>query len=259
MRIRPRTFSLYAPLALFLCTPGVGVPVVEESPPYLSPVALVADPQSKLLYIAEFTARQIAVFEIATERVRQIIPIPDRPSGMALSADGNRLYVTGGVAAGKVYVVDTRGGLVRETLAAGHTPNAPVLSRDGNTLFVCNRFNNNVTVHDLKSKTVTARIPVGREPVAAALSGDGRYLFVANQLPSGPANNGDVAAVVSVIDTTALRSGKGNPTSRWQHRVARTVPVSRWPIRLRYAHPVALPTPRLTDRTWLDPDEWPLQ
>ena len=113
MRIRPRTFSLYAPLALFLCTPGVGVPVVEESPPYLSPVALVADPQSKLLYIAEFTARQIAVFEIATERVRQIIPIPDRPSGMALSADGNRLYVTGGVAAGRVYVVDTRGGLVR--------------------------------------------------------------------------------------------------------------------------------------------------
>ncbi|MBK5293032.1 MAG: cell surface protein [Acidobacteriia bacterium] len=205
MRIQPRTFRLYAPLALFLCAPGGSAPVTEESQ-NLSPLALVADPQGKLLYIAEFTASQIAVFEIAAERVRQTIPLPDRPSGMALSADGNRLYVTGGVAAGKVYVVDTRRGAIVETLAAGHMPNAPVLSRDGNTLFVCNRFNNNVSVHDLKSKAVTVRIAVGREPVAAKLSADGRRLFVANQLPAGPANSGDVAAAVSVIDTAALRS-----------------------------------------------------
>ena len=202
---------MYASLALLLWTAGGAAPVAEEGPPYLSPLALVADAPGKLLYIAEFTARQIAVFEIATERAQRTIPLPDRPSGLALSADGSRLYVTAGAAAGKVYVVDTRLGSVIETLAAGHTPNAPVLSRDGARLFVCNRFNNSISIHDLKTKAVIATIAASREPVAARLSADGKRLFVANQLPAGPANSGNTAAVVSVIDTATLRAGREIP------------------------------------------------
>ena len=163
-----RTFSLFATLGCSGGPAGGGVPVAEANPAYLSPLAMVADPQGKLLYIAEFTARQIAVFETASERVRRTIPLPDRPSGLALSrrwdppvCDGRR----GGWQGVRRRYARGHG---RDTLAAGHTPIAPVLSRDGNTLFVCNRFNNKVSVHDLKTKSVTARIPVRREPVAAA-------------------------------------------------------------------------------------------
>ena len=202
----PARVHLCLPLALLLCVSGAGAPVVEESAQYLSPAALVPDAQGRLLFIAEFTARQIAVFDTAAERVLRTIPLPERPSGMALSSDSSRLYVTGGVSDGKVYVVDTRAGAVVATLAAGHTPNAPILSRDGKTLFVSNRFNNDVSVHDLATRKLAARIGVSREPVAAALSADGKHLFVANQLPNGPSNAKQVAAVISVIDTATRRS-----------------------------------------------------
>src|SRR5712692_4830866 len=92
-------------LALALVLAGAEV---SEPSRYLSPATLVADADGRRLYVAEFTARQIAVFEIARQSVLLAIPLPDRPSGMALSADGSRLYVTGGVADGKVHVVDTR-------------------------------------------------------------------------------------------------------------------------------------------------------
>ncbi|MHC4541230.1 MAG: hypothetical protein ACYS74_15855, partial [Planctomycetota bacterium] len=44
---------------------GVGL----AAEPYLSPTALVADSTGKTLYIAEATARQVAVFETETARV----------------------------------------------------------------------------------------------------------------------------------------------------------------------------------------------
>ena len=82
---------------------------------------------------------------------------------------------------------------------------APVLSPDGKTLFVCNRFDNDISLIDLETGKEQCRIPVQREPVAAAISRDGRFLLVANLLHTGPADAELVAAVVSVIDTAARK------------------------------------------------------
>ncbi len=169
----------------------------------LSPVALAADDAHHLLYIAEHTAGRIAVFDAAAQRVSKTIAVPGRPSGVALSADGARLYVTGGGAAGKVWIVETASGAVSGTVAVGHTPMAPVLARDGKTLYVANRFSTSVSVIDIAKRTEVTRVPAVREPFAAALAGE--RLFVANMLPFGAANSGDVAAEVSVIDTRTNR------------------------------------------------------
>jgi len=168
---------------------------------YLSPSALVADKQAGKLYIAEATAKQVAVFDIAAGKVTKTYSLPDRPSGLALSADRSRLYVTCTSPKGRVQVVNLRTGSVSYTLPAGHTPMTPVLSSNGKTLYVCNHFNNNVSVIDLAARKELTRIPVQREPVAAALTPNGRFLFVANHLPTGAANIGLITATVSVIDT----------------------------------------------------------
>ncbi len=189
----------------YLAAIAGAVPPGGGRPQSLSPAALAAPSDGAQLYIAEFGAGQVAVFDIAAQAVRQTIPVPDPPTGLALSADGSRLYVTGGVAAGRVHVVDVRTGRVAASIAAGHSPSAPVLSRDGKTLYVCNRFSSGVSVIDLAAQAEAARIPVTREPVAAALSPDGAHLFVANLLPAGSSNSGDVAAEISVIDTRARR------------------------------------------------------
>ena len=90
-------------------------------------------------------------------------------------------------------------------IRAGHTAMAPVVCPDNRTLLVCNRFNNDVSVIDLQARKERRRIAVQREPVAAALAKGGRYLLVANFLPTGRADTGTVAAVVSVVDWSAGR------------------------------------------------------
>jgi DNA-binding beta-propeller fold protein YncE len=80
------------------------------------------------------------------------------------------------------------------------------------TLYVCNRFEDDVSVIDLRRAgraggvpREMCRIPVGREPVAAAMTKDGKYLLVANELPEGRADVEFVAATVSVVDVGARR------------------------------------------------------
>lgn len=202
MRKSPPNVTL---LVKFFCIVAVFGNVEADGTDYFSPLDLVPDKEGKTLYIAEATAKQIAVFDVAAGKVTKTISLPTQPSGLALAADGLRLYVTGEAPDGQIYVVNLKTGKIAHTLAAGHTPNAPVLSPDGKTLYVCNRFNNNVSVIDLASGKTSANVAVTREPVAAAVTPDGRFLFVANRLPAGAADGDYSAAVVSVLDTAAKK------------------------------------------------------
>ena len=168
---------------------------------YLSPSVLVSDKQAGKLYIAQATAKRVDVFDIAAGKVIKSYSLKAEPSGLALSADKSRLYVTYARPKGRVKVINLKNGKIIHTLPAGHTPTAPVLSSNAKILYVCNRFDNNVSVINLASRKQIVRIPVQREPVAAALTPDGRFLFVNNHLPAGVANKGNIAATVSVIDT----------------------------------------------------------
>jgi len=162
----------------------------------LSPSAVVPSPDGKILYIACATDSRVLVFDVASGKVARSVKVLPNPTGLCVSADGKRLFVT----CARGCVVDTARNEVVEELPVGHTAMAPVLSPDGNTLFVCNRFDNDVSVFDLATRTELRRIPVRREPVAAAVSPDGKWLLVANHLPAGRADAEHVGAVVSVID-----------------------------------------------------------
>jgi YVTN family beta-propeller protein len=174
-----------------------------DSPTYRSPAAVLVDPPRGVLYVAEFTGGSVAVLDAKDGSVRRRIAIPDPPSGLALSADGARLFVTGASPRGRLHVVDTAAGTVSASIAVGHTPLSPVLAPDGKHLYLCNQFDNAVAVVDVTTGTVSARIPVRREPMAAALTPDGSRLVVANRLPAVRADAEVVAAEVSLIDTAS--------------------------------------------------------
>jgi len=174
-----------------------------EAGDFLSPISLVAGTEGKVLYIAEATANQIAVFGIVCGKVTRVLSVSDNPVGLDISADGGKLYVTSALPLGKLQIIDVRSGSVTDSIPSGHTPVAIVASPDDKTLYICNQFNNNIGVVDLNSKKQVATVPVVREPVAAALTSDGKFLFVANHLPAGPANTGYCASVISVIDTAS--------------------------------------------------------
>ena len=172
--------------------------------PYLSPLALAAG--GGKVYVAGYTANQIAVFDSAANAVEGVIPLPGQPTGLVLAPDGSHLYVTLGGPMGQVGVVRLGDRTLVTSHAAGHSPTAPAITPDGETLFVCNQFNNSVMAFDLTGAAAPVHIPVSREPVAAAMSPDGSRLFVANLLPAGRADSNYVAATVDVIDVASRQA-----------------------------------------------------
>lgn len=174
-------------------------------PGSLSPIALAAAPDGHSLFIAGATAERVLQFDLTQRKTTRSIPLPDPAGGLALSRDGKWLYATCPGPQSEVCIVDVKKGRVTAKLKAGHTATAPVLSPDGKTLFVCNRFDDDVSVFDLATKKEKCRIPVRREPVAAAITPDGKHLLVANLLHTGRADADHVGAVVSVIDAASCK------------------------------------------------------
>lgn len=170
-----------------------------------SPIVIAADPAGERAWVALRGSRCVVALDLATETIAVEHELRESPSGLCLSADGTRLFVSAGAARGKVLEQDAASGRIIRRLSAGHSPLSPVLRPDGTTLYVCNRFSCDVSAIDLESGETRARIPVPREPVAATITPDGRMLVVANHLPAGAANGTYTGAVISLIDTAAER------------------------------------------------------
>jgi len=188
---------------LYLTRQTAGSVGASEPSPILSPTALAATMDGKIVYVACATANRVVSVNLGTRRVTLCVETPGAPSGLILGANDAKLFVTCAAPESKVAIVDLAERQIVAQIPTGHTSMAPVLSLDGKTLYVCNRFSGDVSVIDLISGRERERVQVQREPTAAALTPDGRLLLVANFLPVGPANARTVAAVVSVIDIAA--------------------------------------------------------
>jgi YVTN family beta-propeller protein len=182
--------------------------VSANAPEYLSPAALAIAPDEKVLFIGCAIADQVLFFDLGRRQITQRIKVPGSPLGLALSRDGRRLHVTCAAPESAVCIVDTASGQITSRIPAGYHAQSPVLSPDERTLYVCNRFNNDVSVINLDTLKETKRVAVAREPIAAALIADGRFLLVANHLqPTGP-EYGAIGVLLSVIDVAAGRVSK---------------------------------------------------
>jgi YVTN family beta-propeller protein len=181
---------------------AIGLILDDDRTNSFSPCVLAADAVHGRLYVARSTDMSIGVIDTARKGLFQTFAVSAAPNGLALNADGTRVYVAIGGAEGRVVVLDAASGAVLETFTAGHTPMSPVVSPDGTTLYVCNRFSDDVSIIRLSDGAPLARVTVGRQPHAAALTLDGTKLFVAEHLPVGPATNAAIAGAVSIINTT---------------------------------------------------------
>jgi len=188
-------------LASFVVTLSTGV----QSEDYLSPIGVVPDPIGESLYLIHSTGNQIARFDIKSETITQTLELANPPTGVAVSPDGGRIYVTDESPDGKVWIFDTTSANLISHISVGHTPIAPTISLDGKTLTVCNRFDNSVSFIDLETERVIATIPTAREPIAAVRTPDGNTLIVANHLPDGPANTGRISAKIQIFDIQSRR------------------------------------------------------
>ncbi len=107
-----------------------------ENSKYRSPLSLVKSADNNELFVAEVTAKSLAVLDLKTEQVLRRFKLDNEPMGLVLSKDGKSIYVTSGVSNGVVQQIDVLSGKILSEVAVGHSPIGPQISNDGKTLYV---------------------------------------------------------------------------------------------------------------------------
>jgi YVTN family beta-propeller protein len=91
------------------------------------------------IWVVDYTGNQVDVIDPATNKiVRSIKNIP-RPSGVIVSPDGKRAYVTIETTEHLLDVIDTTTGEIVKQVVLSGRPNLPSVTPDGKTIAVCIR------------------------------------------------------------------------------------------------------------------------
>ncbi len=171
---------------------------------YRSPLAVVASPDGKTLYVSDKTAGCVVVLDAAAGRKVAEVTIAGEPNGLALSNDGKTLYVTQRKA-NSIALVDTTKWAVVGQIHVGPWPVALAMAEDAERLYCCNRGNHTVSVVDLAASIETKQIAVVRDPAFAAITPDESRVIVANFMPHGAGTDAKLAAEISILDTATMQ------------------------------------------------------
>jgi YVTN family beta-propeller protein len=145
-------------------------------------------PDGKTLLVSLWGGAKVLLFDAATLAPQGEIAVGEHPNAMALSKDGQRLFVAC-ANTNEVWVADLAARTAKERISIaldpaappGSTPNGLGISPDGRTLLVANADNNTVAVVDVSrpgASAVRGFIPTGWYPTAAGFSKDGRRIFI---------------------------------------------------------------------------------
>jgi YVTN family beta-propeller protein len=153
-----------------------------------------------LLYVSDWAGR--AVLAISPDDLRTVarIPVGEHPNQLATHPNDDRLFVAC-ASSNSVAVIDTKRGVVTETIYTalfpkapeGSTPCALAVAPDGKMLYVANADNNCIAVIDIREpdrSQVVGFIPTGWYPTAVAVTPDSKSLLIGvgkgNQTKSNP-------------------------------------------------------------------------
>jgi YVTN family beta-propeller protein len=152
------------------------------------PYDVIASKNGAQLFVSDWAARTVVSVDPTDLRVISRIAVGEHPNQLGLHPKDDRLFVAC-ASSNSVSVIDTKRGVVTETIATalfplapeGSTPDALAVAPDGNTLYVANADNNCVAVIDVSRPNrsqVKGFIPTGWYPTSVAVTPDGKLLLV---------------------------------------------------------------------------------
>ena len=161
---------------------------LKSSPCGTRPYDVVMARNGLHLYVSDWAGRSIRVVEPDELHTVARIGVGEHPTQIAVHPSDDRIFVAC-ASSNCVSVIDTRRGIVTETIHTalfplapeGSTPDALAVAPDGKTLFVANADNNNVAVIDIATPSrsqVKGFIPTGWYPTAVAVTPGGKQLLI---------------------------------------------------------------------------------
>lgn len=155
------------------------------------------------LWVTLGDSDQLVEMDPYTFREIRRITVDPKPHGLAISADGSRVYLASDKT-GNFQVIDTRAGRIIGQIPIGNDPNQMTLTKDGRFVYVPMRGEGKVAVVQLDPLRLVKKLPSPAGPHDASTSPDGTRIYVGAQYGTGivvidPATQG----VLHVIPTAA--------------------------------------------------------
>jgi YVTN family beta-propeller protein len=158
---------------------GVTFVVAATIPTGRNPHEILVDGSKGVAYVCTGWARDtVSVIDLRSRKELARISAPGGPHGMALSADGATLFLTGKQ---EINVIDLATRQLVASIPVGQGPHMLRQSPDKTCLYTGNMREGTISVIDIARRAVIATIPVGRRPEDLAISPDGREILVGNQ------------------------------------------------------------------------------
>ncbi|RMF89492.1 MAG: cell surface protein [Planctomycetota bacterium] len=171
------------------------------------PQALAISDDGKRLYVGCAGTGELLLVDWVHGKVVRRAALPGPAAGVLVHPANDEVIVLIEAAQGEVCTFDAQTLTPTGSMRVGHTPVDAVFGKDGENLYVCNRFDNTLSVIDWKTRRVMKTISVGREPIAVDRTPDGKSLVIAHHLPDVRTDRPseiEVCATVRVVDTTTF-------------------------------------------------------
>jgi DNA-binding beta-propeller fold protein YncE len=152
------------------------------------PYDVVEGQGGHLLYVSDWSRRQVLGVDPKELRIVSRIPVGEHPNQIAKHPKDGRLFVAC-ASSNSVHVIDPKRGVVTEVIYTGLFPKAPegttpdavAVAPNGKTLYVANADNNCIAVVDIEKANdsiVKGFIPTGWYPTAVAVTPDSKSLLI---------------------------------------------------------------------------------
>ena len=130
-------------------------------------------------YTSNTDTGTVSAVNLQTGEVK-VIPVGERPQGMAFSPDGRRLYVTS-MNGNSISIIDTQAKTRIGDIPTGKGPVRIMVTPDGKTLIYALQTGEAVGFANPETRQEEAQVKLTGQPVSLTLSADNRYAFSAVQ------------------------------------------------------------------------------
>ncbi|MEO8593736.1 MAG: YncE family protein [Candidatus Solibacter sp.] len=148
---------------------------IKGKAPHLVKIA----PDGVWAYTSNTDTGNLSAVNLQTGEIK-LIPVGERPQGLAFSQDGKRLYVTN-LNSNSLSIVDTQSRTQIGSIPTGKGPVRVILSPDGKTAIYALQTGEAVGFANLETRQEEGQVKLTGQPVSVTFSADRKYVYSAVQ------------------------------------------------------------------------------